>query len=157
LIHRDIRSRIIAGALALFGIAALLAGAAQVLDGVRNSTWPQVSGKVLRYERSNFGFTSGRDAPKITYEYYIDGQRFEGNVISAGGSRPDFSRSHLFATPGQVITVSYNPKSPEQAVIISGITSTSYFTIAIGTMLLLLAAAVARLISAPVGSHRSDA
>jgi hypothetical protein len=109
----------------------LIAAAVKTWQAREARSWPQTSGKVLssvaevrdvrvsdddredgyRLEQHNFA--------NVVYEYSVGGRKVSGNRISIGEDTGDFQVAEKLAKypAGSIVTVYYNPRHPEQAVL----------------------------------------
>jgi hypothetical protein len=108
-------------------------------DGKETESWTATSGRVLsstvdldtRTERRN-GRTQTKKTytPIVTYEYTVDGVRYEGDNIRAddhgGGSDRAYDIVGRYPQ-GAETTAYYNPDSPEDAVLVQGAESTQVY------------------------------
>jgi hypothetical protein len=115
-------------------------------------SWPTANGKIIS-SRLSAERDSGFNKPmmygtSIKYEYSIDGKAFVSNRILFGQMTSNWSNgaNTLISRypPGKVVTVYYNPKNPEIAVLEPGKIGTilfvfiAFFFLIIGLLPLLL-------------------
>jgi Protein of unknown function (DUF3592) len=90
--------------------------------------WPAVSGKVVfatvetRHSHSSSGGTSTAYYPNVTYEYTINGQRYQSSQISFGsqvglGNYNAVLKKVVGYPINSMVQVYYNPDNPAQAVL----------------------------------------
>jgi len=91
--------------------------------------WPSTEGRIVESavdakrlpgDRPNVRF-----APRIAYEYSVDGRRYRSEHIAFGATSwslaPQAARATVARYPsGRSVTVYYNPKRPEEAVLHRG-------------------------------------
>ena len=108
-------------------------------DGKETENWTATTGRVLsstvdldtRTERRN-GRTQTKKTytPLVTYEYTVEGVRYEGDNIRAddhgGGSDRAYDIVGRYPDGAQT-TVYYDPDSPEEAVLVQGSESTQVY------------------------------
>lgn len=109
----------------------LIAATVKTWQAREARSWPQTSGKVVssvaevrdvrvsdddredgyRLEQHNFA--------NVVYEYSVDGRKLSCNRISIGEDPGDFQVAERLAKypAGSIVTVYYNPRDPEQAVL----------------------------------------
>lgn len=111
----------------------LIAGAAiyKYLQVRQASDWPSVIGKVVvstsevrKVKTFDDDAESGRgeeerNFAKIIYEYTVDGDKLRGSRVSIGEDLGNFEVAETIAKypVGTVVTVYFNPRHPEQAVL----------------------------------------
>ena len=98
------------------GVGVLVFGVRQWLRLVRSSSWPAVNGRIIR---SNVNVDSeGVYVANVTYEYSVNGQRFECDRIKLGGdlytntSRKPAERNIKRYPLGSEALVYYDPFDP---------------------------------------------
>lgn len=112
---------------------ALIAGAAiyKYLQVRQASDWPSVIGKVVvsksevrKVKTFDDNAASGRgeeerNFAKIIYEYTVDDEKLRGSRVSIGEDLGNFEVAETIAKypVGTVVTVYFNPRHPEQAVL----------------------------------------
>lgn len=98
------------------------------LRAARN--WPSVNGKIIkseitggfdeRQESSGFKFTY-MYKPDIRYEYFVIGQRFEGNSVSwktlSASGKSVLKNPTLEFPVGRQVEVFYNPQKPNESML----------------------------------------
>lgn len=111
----------------------LIAAAAiyKYLEVRQASDWPSVIGKVVvstsevrKVKTFDDNAASGRGTEdrnfaKIIYEYTVDGEKLRGSRVSIGEDLGNFEVAETIAKypVGTVVTVYFNPRHPEQAVL----------------------------------------
>ncbi|TYL84388.1 DUF3592 domain-containing protein [Bradyrhizobium cytisi] len=94
-------------------------------------SWPQVSGKVVTSvaevrevrvsddEREDGYRMESRNFANVTYEYSLSGRKLSGNRVSIGEDLGNFQVAEKLAKypAGSIVTVYYNPRHPDQAVL----------------------------------------
>ncbi|MET4070412.1 hypothetical protein ABID58_005217 [Bradyrhizobium sp. S3.2.6] len=94
-------------------------------------SWPQVSGKVVTSvaevrevrvsddEREDGYRMESRNFANVTYEYSVSGRKLSCNRISIGEDLGNFQVAEKLAKypAGSIVTVYYNPRHPDQAVL----------------------------------------
>lgn len=146
--------------LLVFGLGAL-GGAYIIADslqstwtGWKSSKWPTVEGTILeskvtfstRTEKREFD-TSRPDLteyktvdtfyPTVTYQYELDGRRYEGSRITScdSGMTSDRASAETKKYPaGSKTTVYYSPKDRGWSVLVPGVTSSSLLGIFLGAL-----------------------
>lgn len=94
-------------------------------------SWPQVAGKVVTSvaevrevrvsddEREDGYRMESRNFANVTYEYSVGGRKLSCNRISIGEDLGNFQVAEKLAKypAGSIVTVYYNPRHPDQAVL----------------------------------------
>ena len=94
-------------------------------------SWPLVSGKVVTSvaevrevrvsddEREDGYRMESRNFANVTYEYSVSGRKLSCNRISIGEDLGNFQVAEQLAKypAGSIVTVYYNPRHPDQAVL----------------------------------------
>ncbi|EJN13030.1 Protein of unknown function (DUF3592) [Bradyrhizobium sp. YR681] len=94
-------------------------------------SWPQTPGKVVTSiaelrevrvsddEREGGYRMESRNFANVTYEYSVGGRKLRCNRISIGEDLGNFQVAEKLAKypAGSIVTVYYNPRHPEQAVL----------------------------------------
>ncbi|MET4261330.1 hypothetical protein ABIC09_006297 [Bradyrhizobium sp. S3.12.5] len=94
-------------------------------------SWPQVSGKVVTSvaevrevrvsddEREDGYRMESRNFANVTYEYSVSGRKLSCNRVSIGEDLGNFQVTEKLAKypAGSIVTVYYNPRHPDQAVL----------------------------------------
>ncbi len=117
------------------GMFFFLVGGLVCFSGVRSRqlenasrSWPSIPGQVTSAEmkvetinfRTRLGGPSTDYRPLIRYEYVIEGIRYQNDQITFGAIKMDKANAEakLASYPvGSTVTVYYNPKKPDQAVL----------------------------------------
>lgn len=93
--------------------------------------WPQAAGKVVTSvaevrevkvsddEREDDYRTENRNFANVTYEYSVGGRKLRCNRVSIGEDLGNFQVAEKLAKypAGSIVTVYYNPRHPDQAVL----------------------------------------
>lgn len=115
-------------AVIIVGIAAVF-GLIFYASGQKNKAaagWPTVPGKVVSSEvqtlRSGGGGPNDLSfEPNVVYSYTVDGQTFSGNKVNFSAFRSTNKAAPQKTVdrylPGTEVTVHYNPKKPQEAVL----------------------------------------
>jgi len=128
------------------GLIALCCGAILIWRGFASRGWPTVTGVILSADMEKHS-TTGPDkasswVPKVVYEYTVDEERFQSDRLSyrvLGGSAVKCSQIVAGYTVGGETVVYYKPTSPEQAVLVPGVSALSYFPLLFGALMTVLA------------------
>ncbi len=126
-------------ALTVLGVFLGYIGIDTYRDGKETESWTATTGRVLsstvdldtRTERRN-GRTQTKKTytPLVSYEYTVDGVRYEGDNIRADDHGGGSDRAYEIAgryPDGAETTVYYDPDSPEDAVLVRGAESTQVY------------------------------
>jgi Protein of unknown function (DUF3592) len=95
-----------------------------LIDGIRSMEWPSVEGRTIDHAVT-LGASKYRvdDALVFAYAYSVDGVRYQGMRFDyAGGNSASRSRALLKKYGvGRRVSVYYDPKRPDRAVLEPGI------------------------------------
>lgn len=91
-------------------------------------SWPSVTGLVyhsnLEAQRSKVGRQSKIDhRVEISYEYVVDGERYENDVVQFNQDNLSTSEKELLVSThpkGSQVEVFYDPQKPQQSVLVRG-------------------------------------
>ena len=114
-------------------------------------SWPQAAGKVVTSvaevrevkvsddEREDGYRTESRNFANVTYEYTVAGRKLRGSRISIGEDLGNFEVAEKLAKypAGSIVTVYYNPRHPEQAVLERDLPKGLWGCLGIGTAIVL--------------------
>lgn len=109
-----------------------------------SNNWPDTSGVVLKSKvathRSN-NSNSSTYAVDVTYQYQIEGQKYECSTVWFGSDVSTSNRSLVQETVKKYpvdkqVAVYYDPKEPEAAVLEPGVFKTTYFYYLFGWLFL---------------------
>lgn len=113
-----------------FGPAFLFLGLRAYIISYDSANWPQTIGRVTHRNVQNSGDTDEHGLYlSIRYKYSVDLEEYESNVIYF---QTNTGKSHLYPINrvypsefpvGKKVTVYYNPRKPEVAVLFPGVTS----------------------------------
>jgi len=109
----------------------LIAAIVKTWQAREAQSWPQVSGKVVTSvaelrevsvsddEREDGYRMESRNFANVTYEYSVSGRKLSCNRISIGEDLGNFQVAEKLAKypAGSIVTVYYNPRHPDQAVL----------------------------------------
>ena len=139
--------------LVLLGPLALLLGAAsyKTLQVRAARAWPSVAGKVvvsgsevrdvrvMDSEREGGFRTEQRNFANIVYEYLVAGKKLRNNRVSIGEDLGNFGVAETIAKypVGAVVTVYYNPRHPNEAVLERDLPKGLWGCLGIGTAIVL--------------------
>ncbi len=139
----------------IFGIVVIGQGLSTFNTGMASSTWPHVTGKMVRASVRTQGTveqnsyrnrpTSPTYYPEVTYEYTVNGQTYQSTRFTAQDS--GYSTSlEAFNAIDQVngkdgLTVYYNPGNPKDAMLKPGVSGNSYGSLFVGILLLIFGGA----------------
>lgn len=105
-------------------------------DARASSGWPSVQGQITQSvvveDRDEDGTSYEAD---VRYEYVVNDQRYNGDVVNFG--EYSGSRSHAEGivnrySVGQTVAVYYDPGEVTTAVLEPGVSTSSYFVLAMG-------------------------
>lgn len=114
--------------------------------------WPQTTGKVVRSvaetrdvrvsddEREEGYRLESRNFANVTYEYSAGGRKLRCDRISIGEDLGNFEVAEKLAKypAGSIVTVYYNPRHPEQAVLERDLPKGLWGCLGIGTLIVLV-------------------
>jgi hypothetical protein len=139
--------------LILLGPLALLLGAAvyKTLEVRAARGWPSTAGKVvvsnaevrevkvIDSEREGGFRMEQRNFANVIYEYSVAGKKLRNNRVSIGEDRGDFQIAETIAKypVGTIVTVYYNPRHPERAVLERDLPKGMWGCLGIGTIIVL--------------------
>lgn len=139
--------------LILLGPLLLLLGAAvyKTLEVRAAREWPSTGGKVvvstsvlrdvkvIDSERQSGSRTEQRNFANVIYEYSVAGKKLRNNRVSIGEDRGNFEVAETIAKypVGTVVTVYYNPRHPDQAVLERDLPKGLWGCLGIGTVIVL--------------------
>ncbi len=137
--NRAMMSRIICGAfvgiVALWILPTVYRG---FRDGPRSNSWPKVEGivqdhKIVPIDREGAGARLGL---RLVYQYEVDGNQYTGSKINVAGTMVVLhgelaqelqQRAEADFPRGSSIDIFYDPASPSDAVLVTGIVPTTYW------------------------------
>ncbi|PSO19553.1 DUF3592 domain-containing protein [Bradyrhizobium sp. MOS003] len=113
--------------------------------------WPQAPGKVMTSvaelrdvkvfddDREGGSRLESRNFANVTYEYSVGGRKLRCNRISIGEDLGNFEVAEKLAKypAGRVVTVYYNPRHPDQAVLERDLPKGLWGCLGIGTLIVL--------------------
>ncbi|WP_314951580.1 DUF3592 domain-containing protein [Bradyrhizobium cosmicum] len=114
-------------------------------------SWPQVPGKVVTSvaelrdvkvfddDREGGSRLESRNFAKVTYEYSVGGRKMRNSRISIGEDLGNFEVAEKLAKypAGSIVTVYYNPRHPDQAVLERDLPRGLWGCLGIGTAIVL--------------------
>jgi Protein of unknown function (DUF3592) len=137
----------------LLGPLALLLGAAvyKTLQVRAARAWPSVAGKVvvsgaemrdvrvMDSEREGGFRTEQRNFANIVYEYPVAGKKLRNNRVSIGEDLGNFGVAETIAKypVGAIVTVYYNPRHPNEAVLERDLPKGLWGCLGVGTVIVL--------------------
>jgi len=123
-----------------------------IIKGFETESWSQTSATILSSEigystsHSRHGGSSTTYGAKITYQYSVNGVSYTSNTISYGYA---YSSDHDAASQlvdnypvGKIVTIYYNPDNPSEAVLISGIDSSTWIFFSFGLFFSIIGIAI---------------
>ncbi len=124
------------------GIYALNVYAREKKKATTAQTWPSVNGRVVEaYVAEDVQVDSEGDqnrvfAPRVVYEYEVNGQTYQNNRLRLGiesfiGSRRKVEQELARFPVGSAVKVYYNPDNPAEAVLQPGVSSKAALVIGI--------------------------
>jgi hypothetical protein len=114
-------------------------------NGKASESWPSVSGKIISSEvvssqdRNSEGNYIKKYSAKIVYAYKVGSQEHESSQVSFGGASSSTNSHSAYQMQGEypkgkTIHVFYNPKTPEIAILKSGVHLSSYIVYGAGLL-----------------------
>ncbi len=114
-------------------------------------SWPQAPGKVVRSvaevrevrvsddDREEGYRLESRNFANVTYEYAVGGRKLRNDRISIGEDLGNFEVAEKLAKypAGSIVTVYYNPRHPDQAVLERDLPKGLWGCLGIGTLIVL--------------------
>src|SRR5512139_1592876 len=142
----DLPWRVFAMLLAPLGLI-LIAAAYKTWQAREARSWPQTSGKIVTSvaevrevkvsddDREDGFRLESRNFANVTYEYSVNGRKLSCNRISIGEDHGNFQVAEKLAKypAGSVVTVYYNPRHPDQAVLERDLPKGMWGCLGIGT------------------------
>lgn len=120
------------GLIALLGLVFVLIGLRQRQRALASARWPGVPGRALSAEVKKQVYTTGKGnsrrsdawySPNVKYEYVVDGVRYESDRVAFGGlqkhSEEEVRQVIEKAMPAGSLRVFYNPRRPQDAVLLN--------------------------------------
>ncbi len=105
-------------------------------DARASANWPSVQGQitqsVIEESRDEDGTSYGAE---IRYEYVVNDQQYTGDVVNFGEYSGNYSHAEEIVnryTVGQSVPVYYDPAEVTTAVLEPGVSTSSYFVLAMG-------------------------
>jgi hypothetical protein len=122
----------------VLGLAGLGWGGAELVQGWLSQSWPTTEG-VVTDSRILIGYDSEGNAShevRISYSYVVDDVTYTADRLSAAShfASGDLRRAEEFSLQygrGTAVTVTYDPRNPEQAVLQPGPQRRSWWVAAI--------------------------
>lgn len=122
-----------------------LNAARDCIDGIRSLEWPTVRGRTIGHGVS-YGVTrhATDDALVVAYAYTVDGVEYQSARFDFAGRNSLYRAAELFRTyrVGRQVTVHYDPKRPERAVLEPGIGTWTLGTLLVGAAIMMVSAAI---------------
>ncbi|OKO69196.1 hypothetical protein AC629_41480 [Bradyrhizobium sp. NAS80.1] len=129
----------------------LVAAAVKTWQTREARSWPQAAGKVVRSvaevrevrvsddDREEGYRLENRNFANVTYEYAVGGRKLRNNRISIGEDLGNFEVAEKLAKypAGSIVTVYYNPRHPDQAVLERDLPKGLWGCLGIGTLIVL--------------------
>jgi hypothetical protein len=132
------------------GLIFLIIMAAATIDAQRAQSWPSTEGTISssmvksEWSSSSSGGGSYLYYPDVHYHYSINGQSFNGNVISkmlSHSSDSSYAYAYVSDHPiGSQVTVYYNPLNPSEAVLDKDVGFTAFIGLSIGAVFVVIGA-----------------
>ncbi|MDF1755155.1 MAG: DUF3592 domain-containing protein [Verrucomicrobiales bacterium] len=129
------------------GIALIFWSVMEMMDAKASLKWPQTDGEIISSEvkkrvRQNANQSGVRRMlykPEITYEFEVDGNRYESEKIAFGDSsfftKGPAAKIQSQYPVGKAVTVNVNPARPRQSVLEPGMTSKAWILPTVGIAL----------------------
>ncbi|MBT3200647.1 MAG: DUF3592 domain-containing protein [Phycisphaerales bacterium] len=129
---------------AAVGIGIAIVGVNMLAKANASSAWPSVKGKIVASDVKKS--TSSRKRSKgrrkstkyraiIKYEYTVAETKHTGNQVSFGGSSTSMSAAKAVASrypKGADVDVYYDPENPDEAVLETGTSASTYIPLGVG-------------------------
>jgi hypothetical protein len=129
----------------------LIAAAVKTWQAREARSWPQTPGKVVTSaaevrevkvsddDREDGYRLESRNFANVVYEYSVNGRKLSNNRISIGEDLGNFQVAEKLAKypAGSIVTVYYNPRHPDQAVLERGLPKGIWGCLGIGTAIVL--------------------
>jgi uncharacterized protein DUF3592 len=128
----------------ILGGALLVEQTIAVVRGLRSQSWPRVQGRILTsvvWQDQSFADRHVFWSPVIQYEYTVQGQRYVGRRISfAQGLSGSLEMAVRLASRrfrrGREVVVQYDPRRPEQAVLVVGVSLGNWLLLPLSAFML---------------------
>ncbi len=140
---------ILPGIVAIFGFVLATIGASKVFDHRRAVANFEAVDAVIVESQLDTGpeRTSRTYMPSITYEYTYAGDDYECSVVHPGGTWATGNEDRMKSIvdqyrPGDRVTAYCDPENPQDAYLREGKTWHAYLALGIGTLVVLLMAAI---------------
>lgn len=122
----------------VIGIIITLLGLHIVISANSSYTWIEVKGKIVSTKIVN---NSDEKDIEVKYTYSVNGKSYHGHKISFGDNTSMTGQEvdriyEKFLPSGKIISVYYNPKSPDKAVLEPGNNFGSLWPLIMGVFLL---------------------
>jgi len=133
-------------ALVILGLVFVVITPLSIKRGKKSENWPQTQGNVIsseveiRQEIDTEGDTSTYYYPRIHYEYNVGGEKFQSSkyrFLDASMTRSKANELVGSYSPGQTVTVYYDPAKPAEAVLITGAPKFLFVFAVIGGLLII--------------------
>jgi len=129
----------------------LVAATVKTWQAREAKSWPETSGKVVISaaevrevkvsddEREGGYRTEERNFANVVYEYSVAGKKLRNNRVSIGEDLGNFQVAETLAKypAGSIVTVYYNPRHPDQAVLERDLPKGLWGCLGIGTVIVL--------------------
>lgn len=147
---------IVCGLIVLLGLVFVLIGLGQRQRVRASARWPSVPGRALAAEIKKRVYTTGKgntrrsDAwyqPEVKYEYVVEGVRYESDRVAFGGikrqTEEEVRQVMEQAMPAGSLRVFYNPRRPQDAVLLNAEQSGASGSLVAGVVIIIAAAVTA--------------
>ena len=116
-------------------------GLSDSLTALRAKSWPTAEGEIRTAKVMEMRSRRGRVSykPALRYSFVVKEKRFTGELLDFGdggaGSMENVAKILRRYQPYQEVTVHYDPKDPEIAVLETGMKGSHYFRLIFGAAL----------------------
>ena len=116
-------------------------GGSDLITGLRSRSWSTTQGTITSTDLTETRGRWGRRSyqPVIHFEYEVAGTKFSGNRLDLGGQQTSSTSevAKVFARypEGGTVTVHYNPKHPETALLEAGTKGTNWLLFLVGLVM----------------------
>lgn len=125
-------------ATAITGFVLLVTSVRQLNRAIDSRKWPTVDGRVIGKDiHPGAAHRLGDSSAVLSFRYEVDGHKHVASTFDFGGrgGRDQGGEVYQSYSPGQRVTVHYDPRQPSRAVIKPGPTAWNYAASLIGFVL----------------------
>ena len=120
-------------------------GVRNILNAHESRNWPYTDGTIVYSEAERRSGNKGRSSysPRIKFQYSIEGQQYEGDIVAFGmksvSAGRGFAERFVKKYPkGKDVKVFYNPVEISKSVLEPGLSKRSFILLAFGISFMLI-------------------